>query len=177
MREPADVDAPTDPAPKLKLVREAKGSFDFLGFIREQWRPIVSIGTLALGISFVLLGWYGAAHTDIVAVQIPFLISGGLLGLGLIIFSGLMAYSFMNAKLNEDFRRQIIDALGGRASTSVASAPGAQPTGGTVHVVPGGKGYHLAGCPIIEGKQGVREMRLIQAVDGGYASCKLCSPD
>jgi len=171
MREPADVDAPTGSAPKLELVRHAKGSFELATFLRERSRAVVVVGLLILGFVLVLLGWYGASHTNIVSEQIPYLISGGLLGLGLIIVSGFMASSLMNAP-HQDLRRD--DSVGRAPSSAAAAAP---PAGGTVHVVPGGKGYHLAGCPIIEAKQGVREMRLIQAVDGGYVSCKLCSPD
>lgn len=178
MREPAETEEPRDAPPRLKLVRRPGGSSDIRDFARTHWRELTVAGTLALGITIVLLGWYGAAHTNIVSEQIPYLISGGLLGLGLIIVAGFMAYSIMNVQQNEEFRRQITDALGGRASFSGTSASaGAQPSGGTVFVVPGGKGYHLAGCPIVEGKQGIRELRLIQAIDGGYASCKLCSPD
>jgi hypothetical protein len=177
MRAPADT-PDSDGSPKLKLVRRAPGSFDWKTFVREQWRALTVLGTLALGVAIVLLGWYGAAHTNIVSEQIPYLISGGLLGLGLIIVAGFMAYSFMNAEQNDELRRQIVDALAGRALAPGASAvAGAQPAGGTVFIVPGGKGYHVPGCPIVEGKSGVRELRLMQAVDGGYVSCKLCSAD
>ena len=185
MREPVEITDDAEARPKLNLVRHPQG-FDAKAFARARWRELTVGLTLLLGIAIVLLGWYGAAHTNIVSEQIPYLISGGLLGLGLIIVAGFMAYSFMNTQQSEDFRREIVDAMGGRALTAGAGggagagtpgASGAQPSGGTVYIVPGGKGYHLPGCPIVEGKQGVRELRLIQAIDGGYASCKLCSPD
>jgi hypothetical protein len=46
-----------------------------------------------------------------------------------------------------------------------------------VYVVPGGKSYHVPGCPILEGKEGVKELEPAGAVRSGYVACKLCGPD
>jgi hypothetical protein len=46
---------------------------------------LAGIGLAALGVVVIFIGWFGASGTAIVAEQIPYLISGGLLGLGLII--------------------------------------------------------------------------------------------
>ncbi|MCU1483291.1 MAG: hypothetical protein JWN67_37 [Actinomycetia bacterium] len=42
------------------------------------------------GFAVMLLGWWGAAHTHRQVEQIPYLISGGLIGLGLVILGGLL---------------------------------------------------------------------------------------
>lgn len=46
---------------------------------------------LPLGLGVILLGWLGAANTPLLFEQIPYLISGGLLGLGLV-FTGRFLY-------------------------------------------------------------------------------------
>ena len=52
-------------------------------------------GSLAVGFGFVLMavGWYGASHTAREVEQIPYLISGGLVGLGLVVVGGLLLAS------------------------------------------------------------------------------------
>jgi hypothetical protein len=49
-----------------------------------------------LGFVAILIGWWGASGTAYTAEQIPYLISGGLLGLGLIVTGGALfvRYSF-----------------------------------------------------------------------------------
>jgi hypothetical protein len=42
------------------------------------------------GFAFMLLGWWGAAHTHRQIEQIPYLISGGLIGFAMVILGGLL---------------------------------------------------------------------------------------
>lgn len=46
--------------------------------------------SVVLGILLILLGWVGAARTARQIEQIPYLISGGLLGLALVFLGGLL---------------------------------------------------------------------------------------
>jgi hypothetical protein len=45
------------------------------------------------GFAFMFLGWYGASHTAREIEQIPYLISGGLIGLGLVMVGALLLSS------------------------------------------------------------------------------------
>ena len=47
--------------------------------------------TTSLGFLLVVLGWLGASHTIYVFEQIPYLISGGLLG-GCLVVAGMVTY-------------------------------------------------------------------------------------
>ena len=54
--------------------------------------PVVSTGVILLGIGIgglvaLGLGWRGAAATEFVPFQVPYVISGGLVGLALLIFA------------------------------------------------------------------------------------------
>ncbi len=58
-------------------------------------RMLLLPGAFCLLAGFVLmfLGWYGAAHTARQIEQIPYLISGGFIGLGLVFVGGLILAS------------------------------------------------------------------------------------
>ncbi|MFA5890484.1 MAG: hypothetical protein WDA27_05985 [Actinomycetota bacterium] len=147
--------------------------------LREQWRAITPIALFAAGVILVLLGWYGAAHTNIITEQIPYLISGGLLGLGLIIVAGILSVQTSIERDNSELRRVVIRALANAAAPN-GSTPDDTPaaprilTNGHVFVVPGGRSYHAPGCPITEGKDGTEAFVLAQAAAAGYTVCKLC---
>lgn len=58
---------------------------------KQLLRMLVLPGAFFVLAGFVLmfLGWYGAAHTARQIEQIPYLISGGFVGLGLVFIGGL----------------------------------------------------------------------------------------
>ncbi len=66
--------------------------------------------TLVLGFVFMFFGWYGAAHTTRQIEQLPYLISGGFIGLGLVFVGGLLLASAMwmsmLQKFTEESRRE-----------------------------------------------------------------------
>ena len=170
-------------APETQATPEKKRSrrrFDWRAFVRDNARMLITIALLGAGIVFVILGWYGAAHTNILTEQIPYLISGGLLGMGLIIVAGVMAAGASQERSNDELRREIARSLAAMSSGAPdrgVRADAFSSNGRHVFVVPGGKSYHVAGCPILEGKEGVKELLPAQAAESGYAACKLCGGD
>lgn len=76
---------------------------------------------MSAGITAVLLGWVGASKSTYVEEQVPYLISGGLLGLALAIVGGLLFFTHWisvgvkEARLHEAARRQdhaeLVEAL------------------------------------------------------------------
>ncbi len=61
----------------------------------ELVRLLLFPGAVAVvaGFAFMLLGWYGASHTARAIEQIPYLISGGIIGLGLVMVGALLLSS------------------------------------------------------------------------------------
>ena len=55
------------------------------GFLigNERSLVVVSATLMTIGLTLILLGWAGAAGTTILEEQVPYLISGGILGLAL----------------------------------------------------------------------------------------------
>jgi hypothetical protein len=171
------IEQPSPETQKPEPVKKPRRRLEWRTFVIENTRLLITIALLGAGVVFVILGWYGAAHTNILTEQIPYLISGGLLGMGLIIVAGVMAAGAAQERSTDALRREIATAL---ASISEGAPDRGIRTdtfssnGHHVYVVPGGRSFHVAGCPILEGKEGVKELQLAQASAEGYKACKLC---
>lgn len=78
---------------------------------------------MTAGISAVVLGWIGAAHSTLLEEQVPYLISGGLLGVALstigalLFFTHWLTVAIKDARNHEAARRQdheeLLEALRG----------------------------------------------------------------
>jgi len=66
----------------------------------------VSAALMTTGLSIILLGWFGAARSTLVEEQIPYLISGGLLGVALATIGALTLFAHWLTVLIREGRRQ-----------------------------------------------------------------------
>ena len=74
-------------------------------------RKILQIlGMLAIAFGFVciVLGWYGASHSPYLFQEVPYLISGGLLGIALIFGGGILIQSAWSLRKIEEDRRNAL---------------------------------------------------------------------
>jgi hypothetical protein len=92
---------------------------NILKLLRNQWDRAAAIALLAAGGVALLLGWLGVSSTVFTFRQIPFLISGGLVGVCLIIVA---AAAWVSADLRDEWRKldELADAL---REVDVRSAP------------------------------------------------------
>src|SRR3954467_2839588 len=61
--------------------------------MRRTWARLggqIGLGCIAVGLLIIALAWDGGASVDFVSGQIPYLLSGGALGLGLIVMGAAM---------------------------------------------------------------------------------------
>ena len=72
----------------------------------EQVLLAAAVILFPLGLVFILLGWYGAAHTGRLYAQIDYLISGGLLGVGISVAGGFMYFGYWLSRQLSESRRQ-----------------------------------------------------------------------
>jgi hypothetical protein len=66
----------------------------------------ISAALMTTGLSIILLGWFGAARSTVVEEQIPYLISGGLLGVALATIGALTLFAHWLTVLVREGRRQ-----------------------------------------------------------------------
>ena len=74
----------------------------FLRWLHNQWDRVAGAGFMTAGAVVLILGWLGASDAIYPAEQIPFLLSGGLLGVFLL---GLGATAWISADLRDEWRK------------------------------------------------------------------------
>jgi hypothetical protein len=75
---------------------------DVRRYLRAQWDRVLAIACVVLGALALLLGWLGVSGTALSYKQLPYLISGGLVGVVLI---GLGATIYLSADLRDEWRK------------------------------------------------------------------------
>ena len=119
----------------------------------------LTVGALCLpvGIVVIVLGWYGAAHTGHLYEQNDYLISGGLLGLGLIFIGGFLYFGYWMSRqirATETGSRQTLRALAKLEGkmTGASSAGAAAGVGAVFVVTEHGSMFHRPTCPTVTDK-------------------------
>ncbi len=100
--------------------------------VRNTWQVIAGALLIPLGVVFILLGWYGAAHARVVQQQIPYMVSGSFLGLGCMILGGLLFWGhwlyriYDQADLHHEEQQRVLEAI---AAALQGRAPGGAAVG------------------------------------------------
>lgn len=142
---------------------------------------------IALGLLLILFGWYGAAGLDYDQGQIPYLISGGIGGLALVITGAallIVQNSRRDRSVVETQLRELnatMSRLGGLLGNG---SPGAgdgravttRPRGSDSPVVAMGRSsFHRLDCRLAEGKD-LPTGSIEAALDAGLTPCRICNP-
>ena len=143
---------------------------------------IIALGLLAIGI-----GWNGMAGgggqvngVSVLQAQLPWLVSGGILGLALVVFGAAMMIvhnartdrARLEAKLDE-----VVATLGRTASSAVpypaAPATSAVPAG---VFLAGASSYHHPDCRLVQGRDDAQAVTTAQAAEQSLRACRVCKP-
>jgi hypothetical protein len=146
---------------------------------------------MPLGIVVISLGWYGTAHSHYDYDQRTYLISGGILGLGITFVGGFLYFGAWLAKSAADQRegsRQLTDALNNLAAVmkkqsggvrdGSLSAGGAATSVADSSLVRAGENdtVHRRDCPLIATREDLHPVdRLGLGADPHV--CRVCRPD
>jgi len=148
--------------------------------LRQTWQVLAGSILIAAGIAAIVIGYVGAARTPYIEEQVPYLISGGLLGLGLMVVGAFFFWGhwlYRQYERNEYHQGRLLEAV---RQLQGASGPGigGEIAAGNGALVVTGKGsvVHDASCPVVAGKQGVRTVTAAEASESGYKACRICEP-
>ena len=165
-----------------------------------QWvwsavRPVLGWVLVLFGAAALFAGWYGVSGEALTAKQLPYLVSGGLSGVALVV----LAAAFL---ATEDFRRQIdrVNALETKiddlhrlfvAELAAPTVATAEPTGtsapaatsplasagvAAIVALPGGTSYHLRDCSLVRGKSGMTPVDATAIEERSLRPCRVCDP-
>jgi hypothetical protein len=158
--------------------------------LRSAWQSLwvdvdrrVHVGRI-LGLVFVTAGfvvmgkaWDGAASINFTTGQFPYLLSGGFMGLGLIV-TGCTLLLLATVRGEREVMSQKLDEvtkLLGRSLTRMQASSNGLPGGGE-QVVAGETTYHRPDCKILQGKKGLAPITVDQAAAEGLTPCRVCDP-
>ena len=134
------------------------------------------LGIVVSGVGFLLigLGYNGMASNTAVAAQMPYLLSGGILGLALVVFgTGLM----MNHSSREN-RQRLESVLLQMLDTQEDRAFGAAvPSDADGLFAAGASSYHRPDCRLVDGREEVTYVTADEALARDLKPCRVCQPD
>ena len=147
----------------------------------DKWLAIAGGVLMPLGVILVLIGWYGASHTTRLFEEIPYLISGGLLGIVLATIGAALYFGYWLTRIVAG-ERQMIEVLArveakldGAAPEGNGVAPASAASTGKFVATRTGTMFHRPDCPVVADRP-PSELRTVKLPATNMAPCKLCSP-
>ncbi len=172
--------------------------------LRNSWQVVAGAILIPLGVVFIMIGWYGAAHARVVQQQIPYMVSGSFVGLGCMIVGGLLFWGhwlyriYDQADLHHEEQQRLLEIIAaslvgqrvgmsgtsgaGPASGADGATGGAGDGGGaggaggtTFYATASGSVYHEAGCAVIAHHPD--DLRVLgPSALAGMRPCQICLP-
>ena len=128
------------------------------------------------GFGVMFFGWNGAASKNVVMAQFPYLISGGLVGLALVVVGAAMII-VQSAREDRARLEAALERLATAVETSGGNAPlAAAHAGNGGYVLAGTTSYHRLDCTLTEARDEAHAIGLEEAFARGMEPCRVCRP-
>lgn len=156
---------------------------EFWHWVWSAVRPVLGWVLAGLGALALFLGWYGVSGESLTSKQLPYLVSGGLTGIALVVIASVfLATDDVRRQLSQvdELRRKVDDlyALFVEELATPADAPVATsaPDTNTLVALPAGTSFHRADCALVTGKTETASIdaRAIRARK--LRPCRVCEP-
>ncbi|HUF32634.1 MAG TPA: hypothetical protein VMN58_05425 [Acidimicrobiales bacterium] len=141
----------------------------------------LGIGVSVLGFIVIFLGWNGAASFNDLRQQFPYLVSGGIAGLGLVTIGAALLIVENSRKERVELTLALaeltraVEAMG----SPTTNGAGADPPMLSVapgQVVAGASSYHRPECRLAQGQADAEGIDPSEALEQGLAPCRICTP-
>jgi len=144
-------------------------------------RALLVVGgiLMPLGVLFIILGWVGASRTPLPFEQNDYLISGGILGLALVVAGGFVYFAYWQTVRIRESRQQAAELNAAlhriEAMLEYVGASGdAAPTRRVTFVAtPTGSMFHRPECPTVTGRSDVVS---VDPSNTSLRACRICDP-
>ena len=138
----------------------------------------LSVALIAFGFLLIYFAWNGAAEKDFIQGQFPYLLSGGLGGLGLIL-CGLTLVA------TQSFRRDVLSLQDRIEELLLQQGSTPRAGGASLTAVPDvedgvfvttGDTYHLQSCRTVRGRAGLDLVSADDVATRDLTACRVCRP-
>lgn len=143
----------------------------------------IGILLIALGMVALYLGYNGVATNPYEAAQTPYLISGGMAGLGMLALGGISLAVFVLLRVQADLRKDLtglrdtVDSLTDAVARQGYATNGHAPSlNGTVMVTEGSSTFHKPDCRLVARAGHARPQSRAEVEAGGLIACRICKP-
>lgn len=136
----------------------------------------VGLALIAIGLATIGVAYNAVASQTALLAQMPYVVSGGLTGLSLVIVGAAVLVvrgaredrELLEAKLD-----QILDAL---VTSGGGMRSAALPEDASGLVVAGTASFHTPGCRLVDGREETHFLTPGEAVAQGLKACRVCQP-
>jgi hypothetical protein len=135
------------------------------------------IALAGIGLLIIAVGWNGAAGQLSTLAQVPYILSGGMIGLAFVILGAAMLI-VQNSREDRAMLEAKLDLLAeafleGQGRQPKASAPDSV----SGLVVAGSASYHVPGCRLVDGREETSYLTPAEAQGRDLKACRVCQPD
>jgi hypothetical protein len=144
---------------------------------RVPVRQLLGWCLAAAGAGALFLGWWGASGTAVTAKQVPYVVSGGLTGVCLLV---LAAACFASDDVRRSLARvadleQQVETMY-RLLTEPGPEAHAAADDGELVALAGGSSYHRRSCRLVSGKSSAETITPSEALARRLTACRVCDP-
>ncbi|WP_300551367.1 hypothetical protein [uncultured Nocardioides sp.] len=140
----------------------------------------LGVGLTLVGFLVIFFGWNGAAAADYVPAQLPYLLSAGAAGLGLVVVGAAMivvqSQRADRVRLEQALERVALAAERGPAAVPQTGQHAGLPGGLGNFVVTGRLSYHRVECDLHEARAEATLVPLHEVIGGTLTPCRVCNP-
>ena len=147
--------------------------------LRNSWQVVAGSILIPLGVVFIMIGWYGAAHARVVQQQIPYLVSGSFIGLGCMVVGGLLFWGhwlyriYDQAGLHHEEQQRLLELIAASLAPRRIDVEAGTPS--ALYATASGTVYHRADCAVIAHHPD--DLRTLGAGGlTGMRPCQICLP-
>jgi hypothetical protein len=134
---------------------------------------------MPVGVLLIVLGWVGASQTPLPFEQTSYLISGGILGLGLVIAGGFVYFAYWQSVRIRESReqaRELTTALARLEGLLAGAGPAGTATARAAAqfvATPNGSIFHRPDCTVVAGRT---DLSPVNPGRTKLEPCRICTP-
>ena len=135
---------------------------------------LAGVGLLAIGVA-----WNGAAGQTAILAQVPYILSGGLIGMALVILGAamLIVQAAREDRARLETRLDVLADAIAAGGLAVPGQGGPAPQDLSGLVVAGTASYHVPECRLVDGREETSYLTPAEARARALKPCRVCQPD